>query len=73
MNAISVDGAFVPLLVTDRITAEPPAFGVALAHVAPASAVDARVVEVAQAAVEASGSATAPPTPSSGSALTGPW
>jgi len=31
----SVDGTFVPLVVTDRLTADPPAFGVALAHVWP--------------------------------------
>lgn len=55
VNAISVDGRFVPLLVTDRLTAEPPAFGVALAHVFPSVSTDARVVEVAQAAVEALG------------------
>jgi len=35
VNAFSVDGAFHPLTITDRITAEPPAFGVALAHVWP--------------------------------------
>ena len=55
VNAISVDGAFVPLLVTDRVTADPPAFGVALAHVAPAAELDARAVEIAKAAVEAVG------------------
>ena len=33
----SAAGEFVPLLVTDRIVAEPPAFGVALAHVWPVS------------------------------------
>jgi biotin carboxylase len=31
----SVDGAFTALTVTDRVVAEPPAFGVALAHVWP--------------------------------------
>lgn len=31
----SVDGQFVPLMVTDRVVAAPPAFGVALAHVFP--------------------------------------
>jgi biotin carboxylase len=31
----SVDGGFVPVTVTGRIVAEPPAFGVALAHVWP--------------------------------------
>jgi biotin carboxylase len=33
VQGFSVDGTFRPLLVTDRLTAEPPAFGVALAHV----------------------------------------
>ncbi len=32
VNAWSRDGDFTPLTVTDRIVAEPPAFGVALAH-----------------------------------------
>ena len=31
----SFDGVFTPLVVTDRVVAEPPAFGVALAHVWP--------------------------------------
>ncbi len=31
VNAFSVDGQFVPLTVTDRLTADPPACGVALA------------------------------------------
>ncbi len=35
VNAFSLDGEFVPLTVTDRVIAEPPAFGVALAHVWP--------------------------------------
>ena len=55
VNAVSIDGRFVPLLVTDRITAEPPAFGVALAHVWPSLAATAAVVEVAAAAVAAIG------------------
>jgi biotin carboxylase len=33
VNGFSIDGRFHPLTVTDRILAEPPAFGVALAHV----------------------------------------
>src|SRR5262249_57707868 len=54
--AFSVDGTFVPLAVTDRVTAEPPAFGVALAHVFPAAHVDAdAAVEVARLAVDALG------------------
>ena len=38
VNAFSVRGEFHPLTVTDRLTAEPPAFGVALAHVWPSEA-----------------------------------
>lgn len=37
VNAFSTAGRFVPLTVTDRIVADPPAFGVALAHVWPGS------------------------------------
>ena len=37
VNAVSIEGRFVPLTVTDRITAEPPAFGVALAHAWPSA------------------------------------
>jgi biotin carboxylase len=55
VNAVSVDGVFVPLLVTDRVTADPPAFGVALAHVTPSAAADERAVETARAAVESIG------------------
>jgi len=58
VNAFSVDGRFHPLTVTDRIVAEPPAFGVALAHVWPsdlASEELAAVVQVAEAAAEAIG------------------
>jgi biotin carboxylase len=55
----SIDGAFTALTVTDRITAELPAFGVALAHVWPSSASDAQIrgqtPAVAEAAVAALG------------------
>ena len=58
VNAFSVDGRFVPLTVTDRETAELPAFGVALAHVWP-SRLEAETVvacvEAARAAAEALG------------------
>jgi biotin carboxylase len=37
VNAFSVRGRFQPLTVTDRLTADPPAFGVALAHAWPAA------------------------------------
>jgi biotin carboxylase len=40
VNAFSVAGRFHPLTLTDRITADPPAFGVALAHAWPAKTVD---------------------------------
>ncbi len=52
--AFSVDGMFVPLAVTDRVTADPPAFGVALAHVFPSPHAVA-AAEVAARAVEALG------------------
>jgi biotin carboxylase len=55
VNAVTLDGRFTVLTVTDRLTADPPAFGVALAHAWP-SAHDVRAsVEAARAAVEAVG------------------
>jgi biotin carboxylase len=54
VNAFSVRGELHPLTVTDRLTAEPPAFGVALAHVWPSEA-GGEAAEVARAAVEALG------------------
>jgi cysteine synthase A len=38
VNAFVAGGEFVPLTVTDRVLAEPPAFGVALAHAWPSAA-----------------------------------
>jgi biotin carboxylase len=58
VNAFSVEGRFKPLTVTDRLTAEPPAFGVALAHVWPSELeprLIAAAIEVAGAAVRAVG------------------
>jgi biotin carboxylase len=55
VNAFSVDGAFTAVAVTDRLVAEPPAFGVALAHVWPSAHETGEVVDVARAAVEALG------------------
>jgi biotin carboxylase len=55
VNAFSLDGEFVPLTVTDRITAEPPAFGVALAHVWPAEDGSREATDAARCAVEALG------------------
>ena len=55
----SVDGVFTALTVTDRITAAPPAFGVALAHVWP-SHVQGLSPDVAERAVAALGIANGP-------------
>ena len=54
VNAFSLRGDFHPLTVTDRLTAEPPAFGVALAHVWPSEA-GGQAAGVAEAAVRALG------------------
>ena len=55
VNGFSLDGVFVPLTVTDRLTAAPPAFGVALAHVWPSAQAVEDAVAVAARAVEALG------------------
>jgi biotin carboxylase len=58
VNAFSAGGDFHALTVTDRVVAEPPAFGVALAHVWPSeqpSAVVEAAVAVARSAAEAVG------------------
>jgi biotin carboxylase len=55
VNAFSVDGVFHPLTVTDRLTAEPPAFGVALAHAWPCVTGTQSPIETARAAAEALG------------------
>jgi biotin carboxylase len=55
VNAFSAGGVFHPLTVTDRLTAEPPAFGVALAHAWPSAHDVSEAVEVARAAAEALG------------------
>jgi biotin carboxylase len=53
--AVSVDGEFQPLLVTERVTGDGPAFGVALAHVWPCVYETRSAVDVARAAAEALG------------------
>jgi biotin carboxylase len=55
VNAFSAGGRFHALTVTDRLTADPPAFGVALAHVWPSAHDAGATVEVARAAVDALG------------------
>jgi biotin carboxylase len=53
VNAFSVGGTFTPLTVTDRVIAEPPAFGVALAHVWPSSLLPGEVEAAVAAASRA--------------------
>jgi biotin carboxylase len=55
VNAFSVAGRFHPLTVTDRLTADPPAFGVALAHAWPSEAAGEEVAEAGRRAAEALG------------------
>jgi biotin carboxylase len=58
VNGFSLAGRFRPLTVTDRVTADPPAFGVALAHVWPSDcepSVIAGAIEAAGAAAAAVG------------------
>ncbi len=60
VNAVSHDGEFFPLTVTDRILAEPPAFGVALAHSWPTAHSPDAVIEAARGAVAALGIESGP-------------
>ena len=55
VNAFSVDGVFHALAVTDRLTADPPAFGVALAHAWPCVYQTQAPIAAARAAAEALG------------------
>jgi biotin carboxylase len=55
VNAFSSEGDFTALTVTDREVAEPPAFGVALAHLWPSVAAVEEAVDAARAAAEALG------------------
>lgn len=55
VQAVTVDGVFHPLLVADRITADPPAFGVALAHAWPCVSETQGPIAAARAAAEALG------------------
>ena len=65
VNAFSLRGRFVPLTVTDREQAPPPAFGVPLAHMWPAALEPAEVgaaIEIAAAAALAVGVELGPTT-----------
>jgi biotin carboxylase len=53
VNAFSLDGRFYPLTVTDRRLADPPAFGVALAHVWPSDLEPAAIGTATEAAARA--------------------
>jgi biotin carboxylase len=55
VNGFSRDGRFTPLTVTDREVADPPAFGVALAHVWPSVEAVEEAVDVARRAADALG------------------
>jgi biotin carboxylase len=55
VQAVSIDGVFHPLLVADRVTADPPAFGVALAHAWPCVSETQSPIEAARAAAAALG------------------
>jgi biotin carboxylase len=59
VNAFSTGDGFHPLTVTDRLTASPPAFGVALAHAWPGSG-QKEAAEVARRAAEALGVSAGP-------------
>jgi biotin carboxylase len=56
----SAGGRFRSVIVTDRVVADPPAFGVALAHVWPAEIDEAAAADVAERAVAALGIANGP-------------
>ena len=60
VNAFSLDGDFHPLTVTDRITGDGPAFGVALAHAWPSERAVEDAVIAARLAAEAVGVANGP-------------
>ena len=55
VNAFSVEGRFHALTVTRRVVSDPPAFGVALAHVWPSGLRGEDVVDAARGAAEAVG------------------
>src|SRR5919198_6093105 len=63
VNGFSLGGRLRPLTVTDRLTADPPAFGVALAHAWPSELGTEQIaaaIEAASSAVAALGIETGP-------------
>jgi biotin carboxylase len=55
VNAFSIGGRFTPLTVTDRLTGDGPAFGVAIAHAWPSAHRVEEAVEAARLAADALG------------------
>jgi biotin carboxylase len=72
VNAFSVAGRFRPLTVTDRITAEPPAFGVALAHAWPSELAPEQIAAAIEAAAAAAAAVGIEDGPSYTQVLVGP-
>jgi biotin carboxylase len=72
VNAFSVGGRFRPLTVTDRITAEPPAFGVALAHAWPSELEPEQIADAIEAASAAAAAVGIEEGPSYTQVLVGP-
>jgi biotin carboxylase len=72
VNAFSSDGHFFPLTVTDRLTASPPAFGVALTHVWPSELEPKEIGAVVEAAAAAAAAVGIENGPSYTQVLVGP-
>ncbi len=72
VNGFSTAGRFRPLTVTDRITAEPPAFGVALAHAWPSELSPAQIAQTIEAAAAAAAAVGLADGPSYTQVLVGP-
>jgi biotin carboxylase len=72
VNAFSSDGHFFPLTVTDRLTASPPAFGVALTHVWPSELEPKEIGAAVEAAAAAAAAVGIENGPSYAQVLVGP-
>jgi biotin carboxylase len=72
VNAFTVEGHFNPLTVTDRLTAQLPAFGVALTHAWPSELEPAEIGAVVEAASAAAGAVGIENGPSYTQVLLGP-
>jgi biotin carboxylase len=72
VNGFSVEGRFHALAVTDRILAEPPAFGVALAHVWPCDLPKGQLAEIVDLAAAAARSVGVTNGPTYTQVLVGP-